>query len=324
MDIVKLRKPYKMSELIELATKDFWEINTSTKERQGLCPDIFYNMDVYTFPYKDDFSITADLICFIEEPTYVTDEDEEIFSDFVIENNLEFLYSGENFVSVIQVAFSQKRYPSMEEFLDSLNFYREHDAFLLWDYDKVLTVEDDGICIFSVEAVQNFLKKRRIGSTKTLLKLFQNDKELFLDSQKEGVWIPFLSVNGIDYLIKLDGYDEPFNDEWEQMLAYDGFNIEIKNSIWISSISSWTSFNSDEFAGDEIVRHTIDGADCFIGFKYVVPSGKYLLSVKGYVRREKQNCSVPHYGYLFSLKRVRAFDGYKNPLKDGQYEFNMG
>ena len=31
---------------------------------------------------------------------------------------------------VIEVAFDQKRQPSMKEFVHSLNYYRTHDAFL--------------------------------------------------------------------------------------------------------------------------------------------------------------------------------------------------
>ena len=40
------------------------------------------------------------------------------------------LYSGEDFESVIEVAFDQKHQPSMQEFVDSLNHYREYDSYL--------------------------------------------------------------------------------------------------------------------------------------------------------------------------------------------------
>lgn len=189
--------------------------------------------------------------------------------------------------------------------------------------DRVLTAEDYGICIFSVEVVQNFLRERKMGRTKLLLNLFQNDRELFLDSQKEGVWIPFVQIDRVEYLIKLEGYDMPFDDEWEQMLEYGGFNIEIKDSVWISAISLWDSFHADKFACDEIVYHTMVGQTGYWGFRYVVPSGKYLLSVKGYARREKQSYPVPNYGYFFSLERVEEFDGFKNPREDGIYDFNI-
>lgn len=66
----------------------------------------------------------------MEEPPEVTEEDEEIFPEFVVEEGLVFLYSGENFESVIEVVFNQKHQPSMKEFIDSLNYYRDNDSFL--------------------------------------------------------------------------------------------------------------------------------------------------------------------------------------------------
>ena len=40
------------------------------------------------------------------------------------------LYSGENFEAVISGAFDQKLNPSMKEFIDSLNYYRDNDSYL--------------------------------------------------------------------------------------------------------------------------------------------------------------------------------------------------
>ena len=76
------------------------------------------------------FRTLEDLICYLEEPPEVTEEDEEIFPEFVVKEGLKFLYSGENFESVIEVAFDQKPRPSVKEFIDSLNYYRQYDAFL--------------------------------------------------------------------------------------------------------------------------------------------------------------------------------------------------
>lgn len=129
MNKIKLRKQYKISELIEIVTKDYWIINNSVSNSKHYCPDTgLYDFDIYTCKYEE--SIFADLICYLEQPSDVNDEDEEIFPDFVIENGLAFLYSGENFETVIECAFDQKKHPSMEEFIDSLNYYRDHDSFL--------------------------------------------------------------------------------------------------------------------------------------------------------------------------------------------------
>ena len=67
---------------------------------------------------------------------------------------------------------------------------------------------------------------------------------IFFGSAKE-----FLKKDSLDYVIKLDGYDLPFNDEWEQKMEYDGFNLEIKDALWISDIGSFYTFNADEYSG---------------------------------------------------------------------------
>lgn len=189
--------------------------------------------------------------------------------------------------------------------------------------DRVLTTFSYGICLFSVDVMQEFLK-RKAGRKKKFVDLLQKDKELYLDSQKEGIWVPIVQINSGKYLIKMDGYNEPFNDEWEQLLEYEGFNIEVRNGLWISSTESLYTFNANEFTGNEKSARTGDGKIYFTDFKYDVPSGKYLLSIKGYARREEQKYPIPNYGYFFSLERVEKFDEFKNPRENELYEFNIG
>ncbi len=109
--------------------------------------------------------------------------------------------------------------------------------------DKNLSVSGYGICLFSVGVLQDFLKKEKIR-TKKLLNKFQKDK--------------------------------PFHDEWEQKLEYGGFNIEIRDSLWISSIGKFHEFDAEGFCGDEVSYRTYDGVTSYSAFKYDVPSGKYL------------------------------------------------
>jgi len=69
--------------------------------------------------------------------------------------------------------------------------------------DKILTTSSYGICLFSMEALQDFLTREKIRSKK-LLALFQKNKKKYLDAQKEGVWIPIPQIDSIKYLIKLE------------------------------------------------------------------------------------------------------------------------
>lgn len=204
--------------------------------------------------------------------------------------------------------------------------------------DKILSTRSYGICLFSLEVVQTFLKKEKVRSKK-LLEKFQKNKELYLAAQKGGVWVPLAEINSIDYVIKLDGYDLSFNDDWEKKMEYNGFNIEIKDALWISDIGSFFTFNESEYSGCEgtykmpygVTRYfseserfyqSSDGHRLYSDFKYDVPSGKYLLSVKGYVRKQALERPNSNYGFFFSLVRVDAFDGFKNPREE-VYDFNV-
>ena len=124
------------------------------------------------------------------------------------------------------------------------------------------------------------------------------------------------------HLIKLEGYDNTFNDEWEQKFEIEGFNLKIEGGLWISDIGSFYTFNEAEFCGEAISFKTGDGDIQYSDFKYDVPAGKYLLSVKGFLRKEKKGFPNPNSGFLFSLVKVDEFSGFKNPRED-IYNFNV-
>ena len=116
--------------------------------------------------------------------------------------------------------------------------------------DKLLTASEYGLCLFSFDVLQDFLKKEKIKSKK-LLNVFQKNNELYPATQKEGIFVPIVLINRCEYVIRVDGYDEPFDDEWEQKAAYDGFNLVIKDGIWISGICSLMPFQPEEYCGEE-------------------------------------------------------------------------
>ena len=94
--------------------------------------------------------------------------------------------------------------------------------------DREVNAMGYGICIFSADTVQDFLKREKIRKRK-LLSLLQKDKELYLSTQKEGILIALVGINAYNYAIRLEGRDEPFDDRWVQKIDYDGFNLEIKD-----------------------------------------------------------------------------------------------
>lgn len=189
--------------------------------------------------------------------------------------------------------------------------------------DRILDTGSYGICLFSIDVLQDFLKKEKVRSKK-LLKNFQDNHNRYLASLANGVWIPFLPINSIEYVIKLENYNESFDDEWEEKLAYHDFNIEVKDSLWIADIGSFYEFDKNEFIdNDEVSYQTLDGETLYSGFRYNVSSGKYLVSIKGYARREKLEYPNANFGFLFSLAKVNEFEGFKDPREDKKYNFNV-
>lgn len=186
---------------------------------------------------------------------------------------------------------------------------------------RILSTYNYGICLFSLEVLQDFLKREKVRSKK-LLENFQQNKDRYLATQKEGVWIPIPQIDSGEYVIKLEGFDETFGDEWEQKMEYEGFNIDVRDGLWISDIGSLLMFNPSVFCGTERTFEDGDGALLYSDFKYDVPSGKYLLSIKGYVRKQLLEYPNPNYGFLFSLVAVDKFEGFKNPREE-IYDFNV-
>lgn len=52
-------------------------------------------------------------------------------------------------------------------------------------------------------------------------------------------------------------------------------------------------------------------------------SGKYLVSIKGFVRKQKLDFPNPNYGFLFSLVAVDEFESFNDPREDEIYYFNV-
>ena len=196
--------------------------------------------------------------------------------------------------------------------------------------DKILSTFSYGICVFSLDGLTSFLKENKIR-TKKVVQYLQKNPDMYLKVLEEGIWVPFVGINSIKYLIKLEGYDQPFDDEWEQKFEYFDFNIEVKEGLWFSDLESFYPFENDKFVdGKEVYYQTealigtnFETLTTYSAFKYDVPSGKYLLSIKGYKRKQELEFPTPNCGFLFSLVSVKQFDGYNNPREDEIYDFNV-
>ncbi len=211
------------------------------------------------------------------------------------------------------------------------------------DMDRKIHATEYGICFWSMETFTGFLKKEKIRSKK-LLALFQKDDKLFLKLVENGIWIPLPQVDSVDYCIKIKNLSEEYDNQWEKVLEYGGFNIEIVDGLWISGLGSFFKFDRTLYQGEgheyidnfgmknfdsnkERWHITLNDYKIYHDVHVDIPSGKYLLTVKGYSRKEPKDISTDkeavNFGYQLELVKVDTFNGYKNPRED-EFEFNIG
>ena len=121
--------------------------------------------------------------------------------------------------------------------------------------DRMIDAGGYGICLFSANTLQEFLKREKIRKKKVLSLLQKNDS-LYLLTQKEGVLVPLPQIDDENYAIKLAGQDEPFDDKWERKINYEGFNLEIKDGLWITDIDQLEPFEQLEYHAEKAEFYT--------------------------------------------------------------------
>jgi hypothetical protein len=192
--------------------------------------------------------------------------------------------------------------------------------------EKKLDVSNYGIYLLSIDKLTNFLKENKV-KTKKILEFFQKNHELYLKSLEEGVWLPILPIDSIEYIIKVDK-DESFDNNWDKVFNIDGFNLEIgnDNSFWVGSTGNLLTFEINDYLDDSKKYNsyeTLDGEVLYDSFKFKLESGKYLVDIIGYKRKNFLEYPEANYGYSFDFKKIEEFKGYKDPREDDKYLFNL-
>ncbi len=117
MGNLELKKGYQLSQIIEIIK--------SNLEKNG-----FSNADFELYTKEYVKNAHPNLICYLDIGPTITDDDDEIYPDFVRDNSLEFYFYGQQFEDVISSVLDQKKNPTVGEFVSALNYYTENDAFL--------------------------------------------------------------------------------------------------------------------------------------------------------------------------------------------------
>ncbi len=193
--------------------------------------------------------------------------------------------------------------------------------------DKQIEITDYGIYVLSPEKLSKFFSDKKIR-TKKVLNYFQKHHEVYLESLENGIWLPILPIDSIEYIVKIKGVTDPFNEEWKELIKYDGFNLEVgeDNSFWIGSFGDLLNWDKNTYldpSNETISYTTLDGEELHSAFKFNIEKGKYLVSIKGYRRTKDAEYPEANYGYFFEFEKVEDFDGYKDPREDEKYKFNL-
>ena len=117
MKNLAFRKAYPLREIIDLIS-------------QEVAKNGFTNEPFYIYTKADDTVAKADLVCYLELGPSITEDDEEIYPDVVLQESLELFYSGEQFEDVLMNVLHQKNTTAtMDDCIVALNYYLRNDTF---------------------------------------------------------------------------------------------------------------------------------------------------------------------------------------------------
>lgn len=77
------------------------------------------------------YDLRLDTICYIDDYPEITDDDEEIFSEFVKGNSLSLLFREELVQDVIYNMLHQNQSATDQEILNATSYYSNHDNFMI-------------------------------------------------------------------------------------------------------------------------------------------------------------------------------------------------
>jgi len=114
--------PLKLSKLLEIFQKNEFYEDISEMYQLG------ENFDLYR--ESADEILEKDTIVYVDDSFTGDKNNEDVYPEFVVKNGLEFCCSGEIFIDVVLSVFGQTKTPSIDNFVNALNYYNKHDVFL--------------------------------------------------------------------------------------------------------------------------------------------------------------------------------------------------
>ena len=114
MKSLELRKPYQLQQIIDVISKDIHKCGL-----EGTIFCLYANEDI----------LKPELVCYLESYPTISDDDEEIYPDFIIKESLDLLYYGEQFEDVLMNVLEQKNDAIIDDYILALDYYSKYDTF---------------------------------------------------------------------------------------------------------------------------------------------------------------------------------------------------
>ncbi|MDN3691784.1 hypothetical protein QWZ06_05720 [Chryseobacterium tructae] len=169
-----------------------------------------------------------------------------------------------------------------------------------------------GLAIISTDLFTEYLKEKKCRGKK-LLSYFDQHKDLFLTSIKDGRFLPFYQISVFEYTIftSVDEKSIEFPQEYDEVFRYNNFFLEVGDLERIC----FASFNYLEYRLENIKQNITDkedqiptGADghlesYFPAKGFDLPKGIYEFDLIGLERKEKWERESENYAYAFVFRR---------------------
>lgn len=113
MKKIEQREPYQLQQIIGIMSEEISENG-------------FTNRDYCL--YAIEGVLSPELICYLEVSPTISDDD-EIYPSFVAQKSLNLLYYGQQFEDVLINVLTQKKNPTIDDYILALNYYSKYDTF---------------------------------------------------------------------------------------------------------------------------------------------------------------------------------------------------
>ena len=88
-----------------------------------------YSSDDFCLYGKEDGELRLNSLYWVSDYPGVV-EDRDVYPADVVEQDLQLVYYGEQLLDVLSVALEEKPDASLQDLVDALNYYNQHDIFM--------------------------------------------------------------------------------------------------------------------------------------------------------------------------------------------------